>query len=585
MASKRLGRLPPPSDRGASAALTALVVLVVVAPWPMGGAPPWAARSLTVVALGASALVLGYQTLRGRASLPPIAYWPIGGLVALSAGQLVLLPSRLHAALAPGSYSVWHPSEPVAAAVLGSGWRPVSVHPSATIEWTAWTMGLLTLSALAAPALKQRRLAARATVVVVLGGLMVAVYGIVARTLFGSLLFGRVPVPTVSPFGPFVSKNHFAGYVEMVALLALGWALGLMDEARRGPGTLSWVGSSRAGRVVGALGVAAALALAVPVSQSRGGVLSLGAGLATLFLLRARGRESSAPHGRRWLGPAVGLLLLLIALQVVLPQEAHQRMATLTSTSPDASGAYRLGLWRDALRAFGSSPIVGQGLGAFADALPRFKRGAGELRVEHAENDYCELFVEGGLVAALTVAAFLWLLLRSGGPASPRRGLEDSLRLGAIAAGAALAVHSLVDFNLHIPGSASLACFLLALLSARAGTRFLEGNRARAFGAAGLLALALATAGLSWPLPASEALALAGSGTRDLRARHFEAKLRTHLRERPADAEAWAWLAWLRMRAGARDDGVALAAYASRLDPTRRSLVAYSKSLARSQAQ
>jgi O-antigen ligase len=417
-------------------------------------------------------------------------------------------------------------------------------------------------------------------VVVVFGGLIVAVYGIVARAVFGSLLFGRVPVPTVSPFGPFVSKNHFAGYVEMIALLAMGWALGLMDQARRGDGTLSWVGSSRAGRVVGALGVAAALALAIPVSQSRGGVLSLGAGLAALFLLRARGRNPGATPGRMWAGAATGLLVLIIALQAVLPQEAHERMATLASSSPDASGAYRLGLWRDALRAFGSSPFVGQGLAAFADTLPRFKRGAGELRVEHAESDYVELLVEGGVVAALALAAFLWLLGKSVLPSLSGDRVERGLRLGAMAGLVALALHSLVDFNLHIPASALVACLLLGMALSRKETRWLEDGRARALGFSALLAIAVAGVGLAVAASdGSVALRLEGAGRRGLRARRAEVGVRTHLRARPADAEAWVWLAWLRANASVPDEGAALAGYASGLDPTREPLRASAAAL------
>ena len=572
-----------PGDRGANVALSALVALVVVSPWPMGGAPPWAARTLTVVALAASALVLGPQALKGRVAFPPKVYWPLYGLLGLSAFQLVPMPPALHALVAPGSYSLWHPSDPAAAAVLGPGWRPVSVHPSATIEWMAWVTGLLMLSTLAVPALKERRLAVRAAVVVIVGGLVVAVYGIVARTLFGSLLFGKVAVPTVSPFGPFVSKNHFSGYVEMVALLAMGWALGLMEEARRDRGMLSWVGSSRAGRVLAALGVAAALALAVPVSQSRGGVLSLIAGLATLLVLVARRGQTGAPQRRRWMAAGIGLLMLIIAAQALLPPAVNQRMATLTSSSPDTSSAYRLGLWRDTLRAFAASPVAGQGLGAFPDALARYKQQNGELRVEHAENDYLEVLVEGGVVAALALATFLWLLYRSVPKASSHRGVEHGLRLGATAAGVALVIHALVDFNLHIPASASLACFLLALVSGGVETRLQGARGARVLGLCGLVALALVAGGmLSIPSPAAATPALDESGRSGLRARHSEIALRAHLQQRPADAEAWAWLAWLRATAGARAEGISLAAHAARLDPTRQVLRSFAESLDRS---
>ena len=354
-------------------------------------------------------------------------------------------------------------------------------------------MGLLTLSSLAAPALRQRRLVVRAAMAVIGGGLVVAVYGIVARTLFGSLLFGKIAVPTVSPFGPFVSKNHFAGYVEMVALLAMGLALGFMEEAQRGREALSWVGSSRAGRIVTALGVAAALALAIPVSQSRGGVLSLVAGVAALFVLGTRRGEPGTLGKRRWVA-GMALLFLIVAAQAVLPPEASQRIASLSSSSTDPSSAYRLGLWRDTLRAFAASPFVGQGLGAFQDALPRFKQGAGALRVEHAENDYLEFLVESGVVGALGLAAFLWLVGQGVPKATDHRGVEHGLRLGATAAGVALAVHSLVDFNLHIPASASLACFLLALASGRREPRSLDVRGASAVGVCGLLVLALASA-------------------------------------------------------------------------------------------
>ena len=61
------------------------------------------------------------------------------------------------------------------------------MHPHVTIEWKAWVMGLLTLSTLAAPALHRRRMALTAAVAVIAGGLVVAVYGSVARHLFGPL--------------------------------------------------------------------------------------------------------------------------------------------------------------------------------------------------------------------------------------------------------------------------------------------------------------------------------------------------------------------------------------------------------------
>ena len=134
-----------------------------------------------------------------------------------------------------------------------------------------------------------------------------AVYGVVARTLFGVLLFGSMSVPTVAPFGSFVSKNHFAGYVEMATLLGAGLAWGLADEARRSKAALSWVGSARAGRVVVAAGATLVMGLAALLSLSRGGALSLAAGaLGSGVAPRVRPPEDRAARGRRgsWGSPS-----------------------------------------------------------------------------------------------------------------------------------------------------------------------------------------------------------------------------------------------------------------------------------------
>jgi len=69
------------------------------------------------------------------------------------------------------------------------------------------------LAVLAAPALSRPTAAVRALAFLATGGVALSAYAIFARARFGTLLYGRLSVPTVSPFGPFVSKNHFAGWM------------------------------------------------------------------------------------------------------------------------------------------------------------------------------------------------------------------------------------------------------------------------------------------------------------------------------------------------------------------------------------
>ncbi len=348
------------------------------------------------------------------AAAAPIALWPIAGLWLLAVAQLVPLPESLHRLIAPGSAAVWHPDVPAAAAVLGPGPRPISLHPEATRRSLAFATGLVALALVAAPALRDRRTLLRAASAIVAGGVAVALYGLVARLVFANKLYGIWSVPTVAPFGPFVNKNHFAGYVELAALLAVGLATGLASEARRGPGFLSWIESSRARFVVVAWGAAAILILAVPVSLSRGGVVSLGAGLVAFAGLRLWSRRDSRLSPRSalrdgWRRCATrGGARLRAARRGPRPRpDAGRRHDRAVRLLPSG------GLARHP-PARSLEPLVGSGFGAFEDALPRFKTAAGQLAVEHAENDYLEVLAEGGIVAAALVAALAALVLTRG---------------------------------------------------------------------------------------------------------------------------------------------------------------------------
>ena len=568
--------------RAHEGAAVVLAALVVLSPWPFGSVHWTTIAAITLIGLGVS-LVVGLLSLRrGHSLVSPRATAPLAALWALGSLQLVPLPRAVLAVVAPGPAAVWYPANAAAAAVLGPGPRPISIYPEATIRWLTFSAAAVGLALVAGPALRSRRVLLRVAVTVTLGGALVAGYGLVARLVFANRLFGVLAVPTVAPFGPFVSKNHFAGYVEMVACLALGLAVGLADEARHGADWLSWLESRRAGWIVAAFGVAALLVLAVPVSLSRGGVVSLAAGLVAFALVRVSTRDGdrspspiqgSAPVVRprsTLVWTALVLVAVAAATAAVLPEEARARVRTMGHL--DQAGSYRLSTWRDSLRLAASSPVVGSGLGAFADALPRFKSAAEDLRIEHAENDYLELLGETGLAgAALAALALAWAAAGAWRriAAEPHR-LSRGLRAGALAGLAALLVHSAVDFNLRIPSNALLAVLLLACALAPTGEETDAPTPCR-WQSYACLALATAAVALAlsgpWRDRALDARLLERATLRSgLRAGSLESAAVAQLAHRPADAPAWLALAWL--RAGSSQAGAAdLARWALQLDP------------------
>jgi O-antigen ligase len=550
-------------------ALVVLVVVAVLGPWPFGAVQPSAILAITVLGLVGVTVALAVGALGAGVARPDVPLWPLVGFLALGLVQLLPLPPSLHTLIAPGSGAVWHPSVAAARVVLEDGWHPASLDPATTLRAVALVAALGLLAWIAAPAFTRSRAAVLAAASLSAGGLVLAAYAIYARAHFGTLLYGRLEVPTVRPFGPFVSKNHFAGYVAMAALLAAGLALGLAREARGR--ARDWTTSPRAGLVVLALLSALTMALADIASLSRGGAIALAAGaLAFLGLLvRARGNgRRTKPLLSLAVAGALGLVLVTLA-----PPEAHERIPSLRGTS------FRLDTWRDTLRMSLASPVVGQGLGAFHDAYPRYKRDHGSIRVEHAENDYLETLAETGVVGlALALAGAVSLFSAAVRETGAHRVVR-SIGTGATAGLVALAVHSAVDFNLRIPSNAALAALLAAAALGPAGVRARPLSRAAAASLAVASALLLAAVARPPEQPWLEAreetvLAVAAPSpwTRILRLERAQVALERVLRRRPAHAESWIMLAGVRAARGDAAVGAALARHALALDPERPAL-------------
>lgn len=122
----------------------------------------------------------------------------------------------------------------------------------------------------------------------------------------------------------------------------------------------------------------------------------------------------------------------------------------------------RKGTWH----IFLDHPLVGTGLGTLQIVYPRYETLYDGRVVNHTHNDYLEALAETGVLGGLCCAWFMGVLLRD----SRRRFLAidksfaGTLQLSGLLASGGFLVHSLVDFNLHIPANA-LLFFLMAHLS------------------------------------------------------------------------------------------------------------------------
>jgi tetratricopeptide (TPR) repeat protein len=124
-------------------------------------------------------------------------------------------------------------------------------------------------------------------------------------------------------------------------------------------------------------------------------------------------------------------------------------------------------IWHGTLTLIGDYPLLGTGLGTYVASFRRHKPTLDAGLVEHTHNDYLELLAETGAAGFLIVAGGLgWCGWRTFTRGVARHDPEiRGLVFGGLAGVVAMGVHSLVDFNLHIPANALTFAVILGLIA------------------------------------------------------------------------------------------------------------------------
>jgi O-antigen ligase len=277
-------------------------------------------------------------------------------------------------------------------------------------------------------------------------GFLVAIFGILQHLTFnGKLYWFREMHYGGIPFGPYVNRNHFAGFVELVIPVSLvPLMLGKVRRER-------WF----------AVSIFALLPIgALFLSASRGGILSFAAEIGVLGLLLVLRRAG----GRHVLAGGLVLLLAFLLVSWLGVRQILERFSSMQSL--EVTVGKRATMRQDAWHIFRDHPWTGTGLGTLPLVFPAYESLYDGKIVNHAHNDYLEMLADTGLAGALGCAWFLGVLFFV---SLKQLLVTDSsfaaaLHLSGLVACCGFLVHSLVDFNLHMPGNA-LLFFLMALLS------------------------------------------------------------------------------------------------------------------------
>jgi O-antigen ligase len=206
------------------------------------------------------------------------------------------------------------------------------------------------------------------------------------------------------------------------------------------------------------LAVAVVLMAAIVFSRSRMGLLAAFASLFVVFGFKMLHRKTL---------PAV-LALAFVALSLCLAGWIGLRPAVsrFQNLKQEFSGdESRLSMWPGTLKMIAQHPLVGTGLGTFPVVYTEVQTTFLTQFVNHAHNDYLEITSDLGIPAALLLfASIFFVLLQAVRTFLHGEGkYTPAVSLACVGSIVAILLHSLTDFNLHIPANALLFAVILGL--------------------------------------------------------------------------------------------------------------------------
>jgi len=427
-----------------------LVLLLVLSPIPYGSTEPWWKAAFVCAVFAICFVAIVESLLSGDVK--------VGGNRSLLLSMLALCAFALLQTITIGK---GNPDPAISA--LGP-WNAISADPYQTRFFALQMLALTTSLALAYRYSKtQTRLDILFHAVI---GIAVAsaVFGILRQTIQHQPGFILPRTMPGQGYGQYINKNHFAYLMEMAFGLGIGRAVS---------------GGFRRDRVVIYIALLLPIWMGLVLSNSRGGILAMLAQVVVAAILLTSGKSKQAVP--KWLqAKAVRSLLIGILVVVIVGGAIWTGGDRLVSNfsaasrefNPDADGL-RIGssrneIWRATLKMFTAHPILGVGLGSYWIAITEFHDASGVSTPQEAHNDYLELLSSGGVVGFAIGVWFAISLFRGiRAKLATRDRFQSALCFSALLGLTGVAVHSLVDFGLHLLGNAFVFVILIMLATIR----------------------------------------------------------------------------------------------------------------------
>jgi hypothetical protein len=442
--------------------------LLLLLPAALGGVQPWSeTAALGIVGVLVVLALVRSAWIRQKAWVGWRVLGPVVGFVLVAAVQLVALPGGWLGRVSPETARLRADLTADLVGVSGlSRGDTLSFYPYATqhdlrIILLAAGVFFVVLEVYRTPRQIRRLLAT----IAVIGGAS-AVLALLQDFAGNEKIYWVIPTAYRATCGSFVNYSNFSQFMNLSIGATLGLLLIYFEEARKADEVdtdeeergIAVLAKPRYRPVLALAGVILLSAVAIMLSMSRGGMLSLmvAAGITVLLLSRKRAKEGG------WVISAILMLVFCVLLYAGF-DAVCDRLSTLYNRPDPTSG--RSQEFKDMAGIIRKFPAFGIGLGSHEMVYPMFDQSHDANLPQSADSDWFQVFEETGIVGGALVVAFVAgigscfvrLVRRS------RKGIylvAYGVGFGLIA----VVLHSFTDFGQHVPAVAALSAISCAVI-------------------------------------------------------------------------------------------------------------------------
>ncbi len=368
--------------------------------------------------------------------------------------QLIPLPHPVLCFLSPNTCKLYKMT-------LSEDLRTISICRSRTVEESFKFIFYFLTFFLSLHIFSSRRSIKRAMTVILITGAAEALLGIFQLLTKTEKIFWfwQSHYKKGGYFGSFVNPNHFAAYMEIAVCVSVGFLL-----SRRRipfyPSQESWRHylykyEPYLAKNVLITFLISIMGVALFLSLSRGGILCFIFSFILIFML-----QGIKLFKRKTLVILASLSLALtiwIGIDPILKE---------LSTIFKRGSPLRIAVWKDSMKILKDYPILGVGLGNFQNIYPIYRTLKTGGFFDHAHNEYLELMIDTGIAGffAFFIPVLLCIHVCIKKWIKRKERFSVGITLGGLAAICSILMHSLAEFNFHIPAISFLFFLTMGLI-------------------------------------------------------------------------------------------------------------------------